>query len=230
MNKDLDDWENSKDKSRLISYFIRWMTTQIVQDTRKKPQKKPILIETNKFIEFIPQLNEYHVANHSMLQIENSFSFGCAQNKLRFIKDKTIHLISPEDDKTDTLPKYPYPVHGIVSFCTEKINVEQIEKWKKFYTGKIGVIFPSEYEESFRRLMFEQLYPCKGPIRLDYLYHGRDDTFGKYPHIFIKQKFGTSLTVDHFEFLSHWSCAIFSMLPHKVLDKKTTETKESNSQ
>jgi len=215
------DWSDIVDDSRLMSYFIRWGIRVVTVNRKAK-----VYIETDQYIGFIPQLNDYHVADQSVLKIHNSFSFGQSLHKVKSIKHKEIIRLSSEDKPERQSFK------AMILFVEDKVTIEQITQWKNLLEpllGKIFLIFPSIHEESLQRLLFETncMY-CKGPVRLDYVYHGQEETFQRQAHNFVKAKFGKALTVKHFEFLARWSCVVFSTSPHKIPDKMPTEIKETN--
>jgi hypothetical protein len=238
-NDELNNVQNSK----IMSYIIRWMMVYMGKFLKKRNYKIKIL--TDKYIEFIPQLNIGCIAPNSILCVPNNFSYYLAVKKIETaVKGKKIIC----ENKADIEAMLP-----TLFFTDTNISIEQMRR----FSGLTGIIFPASDIEQVRRLIAECKY-SGGPstlsievskgrggdtpmpievskgigvpphvpiIRLDDLYFGQDETFGDSAHHVVKSKMGRALSVKEFEFLSRWACVIFSTRLNKIPNKMPKEIK-----
>lgn len=229
---DDDTWMDNSDLSRIMSYFIRWGIRNIFFGNRVSP----ILIQTDKYIQFLPQLNDSKVANHSILQIQNEFAYRQATQRLRCVSKKQIQLLHQNFELCE---KPLVSVRHVFAFVTERVSVDLLKIWlgRNENEGSriISVIFPAAHMLHFQRMLCEfsnmvDSEDISGPIRGDFLYYGDDEIFKERARLFLKRKLNFRvLTPTDLAFLSQWAYVIFGTRPQSNPRKKPKETEIRDS-
>jgi len=180
--ENLDEVENSK----LISYVIRY---NIMFIARYKPQV--FLIHTDKFINFLPQLNDKFVAENSFLAVENSLQRALTQSKLQCVKKK-IHLIEDDEKCPDMRP------HIVLFFSVANpVTIHNMKRWKALKAKRVALFIPCDYAEKMQRLCHEVGAVIQISRTLDVFYHEN-----KKMSAFIKSRLKHPLTEEQFAFLA----------------------------
>jgi len=206
------------EQSRLLSYFMRWGVGEIAPYFK---HERVIIFETDKFMGFLPQLNDRRVKTGSIVRVHNSTTSAQITSKLPLmVKKKLIHVIpwEQEDVKAD----------GIVAVSEHILTPEDLRRWHASLSNRqkhnVVVIFPSVHHESMQRLGYELKFSSHGPVRMDFMYHQN-----KKAHDFIRNRFGSALTLAHFQFLSRWSYVALSLrqldIPEKMTETLISENK-----
>jgi hypothetical protein len=178
----LDKVENSK----LISYVIRY---NIMFISRYK--KNVFLIWTDKFLNFLPQLNDKFVAENSFLAVENPLQRALARSKLQCV-NKKMHLIEDDEKFPDMAP------HSVIFFSSSSpATIDNMKLWKKLKAKRLALFIPCGYAEKMQRLCHEVGAVIQISRTLDVFYHEN-----KKMSAFIKSRLKHSLTEEQFAFLA----------------------------
>ena len=180
--ENLEDIENSK----LMAYVIRYNLMFI-----SRYKNSIFLIYTDKFINFLPQLNDKFVAAGSGLLVENSLQRALAQSKLQCVKKKIV-LFDDEKSIDDISPQV------VLYFSvSHPATIHDMKFWKSLKVKRLALFIPSYFAEKMQRLCHEVGATIHMSRSLDVFYHEN-----KKMSTFIKSKLKCPLTEHQFSFLS----------------------------
>lgn len=197
---EMDIVENSK----LLSYVLRYV---IMTLTRNK--KKVFLIDTDTFINFLPQLNDKFVADKSIVYVRNPNSYALAKSKLQCVT-KPIQLMGMKcvdvgdalQGSTlqrshldwDDIEKSP---QCVIFLSSSSVSIDDMKVWKSRKVQQVALFVAVEDAEKSVRLCHEVGARIQINSTLDYYYHEN-----RKMSAFIKLRLKHSLDSESFGFLS----------------------------